>query len=275
MGNKSGIYKIINTVNGQFYIGSSVNILIRWKRHRSRLNLKKHENVYLQRAWDKHGKAKFVFEIIEFVSDNESLLAREQYYLDTLMPFSPKGYNIAKNSSGGDNITFNPNKENIIKKIKLAQKAIWDDARKDQYSKLFEGQNNPNYGNNWSETQKKLLSEKAKTRYNLYGHPFKGKKFKDIVSVEKSLEWRQKLSHSAKLKTKGENPFFGKNHTDETKSKLSKIRAGKYCGGQNKTLIINGVEYDSAGQASKIINVKSSTIRWRCISKNYEGYKYK
>lgn len=82
---KAGIYKITNTYNNKFYIGSSINIDKRWYRHITDLNCCKHHNKHLQRAWKKYGKNSFTFEIIELCKP-EDLLKSEQFYLDLLNP---------------------------------------------------------------------------------------------------------------------------------------------------------------------------------------------
>lgn len=78
-----GIYKIINTINGKCYIGSSININNRWGKHRALLRHNKHENIKLQNAWNKYGEENFQFIIIK-ECDNEILLEEKQRYLDEL-----------------------------------------------------------------------------------------------------------------------------------------------------------------------------------------------
>ncbi len=91
---RSGIYRIVNQVNGKFYIGSATNIASRWSTHRQSLRKGKHHSIHLQRAWDKYGEAAFVFEDLEEV-DVSQLIEREQFYLDTLTPYvQTVGYNI-------------------------------------------------------------------------------------------------------------------------------------------------------------------------------------
>lgn len=102
MGNEKticGIYKITNTVNGKFYIGSSVRIKQRWRNHRSDLRGNRHHSVHLQNAWNKYGEAAFVHSIIEECS-KETLLEREQYYMDLWNPLDINvGYNVAKEAA--------------------------------------------------------------------------------------------------------------------------------------------------------------------------------
>ncbi len=54
--------------------------------HLCALRRKKHHSRYLQRAWTHYRASSFVFEVLEFVSDANQLLQREQHYLDTLQP---------------------------------------------------------------------------------------------------------------------------------------------------------------------------------------------
>lgn len=89
---KSGIYKIINQVNGRFYIGSAVNIKKRWRYHIEDLNKGKHGNSHLQKAWSKYGGDNFTFEILEHC-ELLYLISREQYYLDNTGACE-NGYNI-------------------------------------------------------------------------------------------------------------------------------------------------------------------------------------
>ncbi len=92
-----GVYKIINLVNGKFYIGSIASkngFKQRWNTHKRELNNNIHVNKHLQRAWNKYGKESFLFEIIEIILDRSIVLDREQYYLDLLKPYERNiGYN--------------------------------------------------------------------------------------------------------------------------------------------------------------------------------------
>lgn len=92
---KSGIYNIVNLLNYKIYVGSAVWFNHRWRMHKSDLNLNKHCNKHLQKAWNKYGKECFSFEILEIVIDRDDLLKREQFWIDRLNPDIPEiGYNI-------------------------------------------------------------------------------------------------------------------------------------------------------------------------------------
>ena len=103
---QSGIYKITNTVNGKFYIGSAVDLKKRWGRHVSNLNLNINKSKKLQAAWNKYGQARFVFTVVEYCK-KEILIEREQHYIDTLNP----EYNILQ--VAGSSLGFKQSPEEI------------------------------------------------------------------------------------------------------------------------------------------------------------------
>jgi group I intron endonuclease len=82
----SGIYKIYNLIDDNFYIGSSVNLRKRESTHFNLLKKNKHHCIYLQNAVNKYGINNFIFEIIEYVDCFKNLINREQYYFDLLNP---------------------------------------------------------------------------------------------------------------------------------------------------------------------------------------------
>lgn len=90
----TAVYRIINKINGKLYYGSSCHIEERFYRHKLLLNKGKHENPYLQNAWNKYGDKAFVFEIAE-LCDKTILAIREQFYMDSSRSTEREyGYNI-------------------------------------------------------------------------------------------------------------------------------------------------------------------------------------
>lgn len=83
--NTSGIYCIINIVNGNCYIGSSKNLYFRLREHLSKLRKNKHHCKHLQNSFNKRGKSKFFSIIIEECLE-ESLINREEYWISVLKP---------------------------------------------------------------------------------------------------------------------------------------------------------------------------------------------
>jgi group I intron endonuclease len=83
---ETGIYKIVNLINEDFYIGSALSFKKRKSQHFNLLKNNKHHSIHLQRAVDKYGILNFVFMEIELVDDKKNLLNREQFYIDLLNP---------------------------------------------------------------------------------------------------------------------------------------------------------------------------------------------
>lgn len=116
MENKSGIYEILNTVNGKRYIGSAKNFKVRWGEHRSLLRRKCHHSIHLQRAWDKHGEQSFIFQAILACTPTKQVLEfHEQFMFELLKP----EYNILP--TAGTTLGFKPTAETRAK-MSLAQR---------------------------------------------------------------------------------------------------------------------------------------------------------
>ena len=75
------VYKIINTVNNKFYVGSTNNQYERFRTHRTKLRGNKHHCSHLQAAWNKYGEAAFVFHVIESIGDISLLQSAEDEWL--------------------------------------------------------------------------------------------------------------------------------------------------------------------------------------------------
>lgn len=137
-----GIYKIINTVNLKFYIGSTTNLKQRKASHLSCLRGGYHYNSHLQNSFNKYGESCFVFEILEVVPKTKSLddvRDIEQSYLDKVENWD---------------LCFNANKFAQYLNVSPLSKET-----KIKMSESRKGAKNPNYGKNRSQKVKKLLHE--------------------------------------------------------------------------------------------------------------------
>lgn len=77
---RSGIYAIIHRETGKLYVGSASCLKTRIGYHRSKLRHERHDNSYLQHAWNAHGEAAFDFVLIEECG-RDALLAREGHWM--------------------------------------------------------------------------------------------------------------------------------------------------------------------------------------------------
>ena len=81
----SAVYKITNTVTGDFYIGSSKNVKKRWRDHKAPSTWKKCPNNQMYLDMKNYGIDKFVFEIIAEI-EADKLKETEQKFIETLKP---------------------------------------------------------------------------------------------------------------------------------------------------------------------------------------------
>lgn len=129
----SGIYKIENKVNGKIYIGQSVDVYRRLKKHI--WDIKNENNQYLYRAFRKYGIENFTYELIE-ECPIEELNEKEKYYIKKFNSYvgydNANGYNL--NIGGGSNIGWKPTEEylknlrdaNLGGKSHFARKTVCD-----------------------------------------------------------------------------------------------------------------------------------------------------
>jgi len=247
--NNCGIYSITNSITGDMYIGQSSNLKNRQYGHFNDLRKNKHHSTYLQNAYNKYGESVFEFKIILFC-DKSNLTYYEQ---QCVFAFNSV-YNMMKNcfesrygvpqseaarlkismaTKGSNNPMFGKHhtedskkkmSENLKGKNTKALGRVVSQETRNKLSlinkgkilssetilkiratrKYQVGKYNPNYGNHLSEESKKKISESNK-----------GRKWTDSTR-KKITEYRKKNGHS----------WTGKNHSDETKSKLSKAHTG-------------------------------------------------
>jgi group I intron endonuclease len=173
----SGVYQIVNLINGKRYIGSSKNIKSRWKEHLDKLNKNKHYNIHLKNSWNKYGKENFKFEIIEECLEND-LADKEQYWIDYYRSYERNyGYNLSKNTKA-----FNRGHKDT-------------EESRNKKSLARRGDKNPNYGNGYKisgEKNKhyikidKYIQEKICEKY-IYGFSIYVLAEENNVSIQKIL----------------------------------------------------------------------------------------
>ena len=79
------VYKITNTITGDFYIGSSNDVKRRWREHKWPSTWNKHPNNPMYLDMRKYGIDNFEFGILEEVEEG-SLKEIEQQFIETLKP---------------------------------------------------------------------------------------------------------------------------------------------------------------------------------------------
>lgn len=116
----SGIYKIVNLVNGRVYIGESYHCLQRKRQHLRELKKNRHSNSHLQCAWNKYGKENFKFVIIEICPENIRYL-RERYWIAKYQA-NITGYNQSGGGEGEIGVRYNEERSKKIAKAMTGKK---------------------------------------------------------------------------------------------------------------------------------------------------------
>jgi len=224
----SGVYQITNQINGNRYIGSSMNIKKRWVAHKSKLNIGKHGNQHLQRAWRKYGEENFKFEIVCSCPEDK-IIEFEQFFLDARHP----EYNIAIYASAP--MLGRRASEETRRKMSEANKGktAWNKGKhrseetRRKISEALKGIKNPNYGKHPSAETRRKLSEAHKN----ISTETRRKLSESLKGHTVSMETREKLSET----NKGQIPWNkGKHLSEEHKHKLSEANKGKYPSEEHK-----------------------------------------
>ena len=95
----SAVYKIVNTVTGDFYVGSSKNVLRRWMEHKRLSAWNQCPNKPLYKDMQLYGTDKFKFQILAPVME-EHLKDVEQEFIEMLCPtynmMNAKGWDVER-----------------------------------------------------------------------------------------------------------------------------------------------------------------------------------
>lgn len=177
---KSGIYRWLNTVNGKTYIGSSVNLTIRFNVYfnKNRLTTGSGSRMAINKAILKYGLGNFSLEILEYC-DKRSLIKREQFYLDNLKP----EYNLLK--VAGSNLG---NKHSMLTRKMISDSALGRTFSKETRIKISDALK----GRILSEETKIKIknykhTQEAKLKISLNHHRTKSVKIEDLLSKNKTI----------------------------------------------------------------------------------------
>lgn len=85
--NVPGVYMIRNIASNHIYVGQTQNLRLRKVKHLLALKENRHENIRLQRAWNKYGQSSFMFIVVQRC-DVKFLDYKEQRLLDTIREYS-------------------------------------------------------------------------------------------------------------------------------------------------------------------------------------------
>ena len=256
-----GVYVITELKTGCFYIGSTGNIIKRLNKHWRDLINGAHHNSRFQSLWN-NGAREFNVSFSTIASRDGAYKLEEKmikFFKDSNLLL-----NIGLSSVGGDNLTKNPNRVEIIDRIANSVRARIKSSSPDELKIKFgrNGERNGMFGRTHTpETLAKLRLINIGNQYCL------GKKLSD--------ERRLKISNFAKTRTGEKNPFYGRKHSAETLAKISAVNRNKLPPNTRK-VSVDGELYESATAASRALGTVTATILHRIKSKNpkYKDYHY-
>nr|YP_009710789.1 GIY-YIG endonuclease [Macrolepiota fuliginosa]QFZ98737.1 GIY-YIG endonuclease [Macrolepiota fuliginosa] len=183
---KTGVYCLVNSINGHTYIGSSVNIERRMKSYlnNSFLKSKQNSNMPITLALSKYGQEHFAVLIVEYV-DIENLTLRETYYIASLLPY----YNVLKQGYSSLGYKHTEDTKNLLSE--LAKNRVHSDKTKALISRALVGDNNPFYNKNHS-VESKLRMIEANSAYPVYIY----NSFRELLVIFPSVKTLAKLINS-------------------------------------------------------------------------------
>jgi len=178
------IYKVVNKINGKYYIGKTIQLLLKRKQQHINTAKNKTYNSIFHNAIRKYGGNNFNWKTIKECKSLKEMDNLEIYYINKY--YSKKNcYNMVIDGSSG----MRGRKHSKKTKIKMSK------AHKGKKLKPF------------TEDHKRKIGEPQKGKLNhMYG--------------KKHTEQHKKKISETMLGNN--NHFFGKKHTEETKTKMRK-----------------------------------------------------
>jgi group I intron endonuclease len=183
---KSGVYCLVNNINGHVYIGSSINLASRMKNYLNTTFLKSRQNsnMPIVKALLKYDQSHFSLLIVEYVTP-EFLTVRETFYITEVIPY----YNVLK--QGYSSLGYKHTEETKKWLSELATNRVHTEKTKGLIARALTGENNPFYNKSHSIESKVRMIE-ANSKYPVYIYD----SFKRLLVISPSVLSLAKLIKS-------------------------------------------------------------------------------
>lgn len=255
------VYEISCNLSDSTYVGSTKNLQKRFKQHLTSLQKGTHHSVFFQRFYDKN---KDNIELcINVLSEHEDEISCKEAEEKVINENYDNLFNVSKRSTGGDLLTYHPQLDHIKQKISKTLR------RKHANGEIIlpsqAGELNSNYIHGQSVKVHAPCPECKKDRTVFQSQ-------KDVLCP----------SCTAKKRTGEKNPFYGKTHSPDARSKISKARKvlAEQMNKEGKVLpkavpvFVQGVYYTSSAAAAKALGMLTATLNYRVRSSNWEYRSY-
>jgi len=175
---KSGVYCLINKVNGHSYVGSSVNLASRMRNYLNKafLKSKQNANMPITRSLLKYDYSNFTLLILECVKP-VFLTSRETFYISHIIPY----YNVLK--QGYSSLGYIHTEETKRLLSELAKNRTHSEKTKGLIARAVTGENNPFYNKSHS-IESKIRMIEANSAYSVYVY----NSFKKLLVIYPSVK---------------------------------------------------------------------------------------
>jgi len=226
-----GIYRIVHLPSGKSYVGSSVRVEKRFQQHVCDLKRGEHHAIRLQRAWNKHGRSNFAFEILEIVPEALDLFAVEQRWMDELKVTTVMGYNSLPEAGSYSGAVQSPkaralksaaatsrtHSEETKQKMRDAHRARWERMDPETKAQRVARLNAHRVREHSEESRRKMSVAQSGERNGRYG------KKPTAETLARISEGRRGIKHTEEAKAK----MRGRTLSPEARAKMSAAQRGR------------------------------------------------
>lgn len=240
-----GIYIITNTFNKKVYIGSAKKFRLRWNQHSCKLMQDKHDNHYLQSAFNKYC-ANWEFSILEIINDFTNIYTIEKEYIDRYIKDGFELFNLMDVKDG----------------LFTLKKYI-----RYQASKKISKSNKGKLPTNYFEMRKKLERPILEYENGVFIKEYPSCK---QAGLELNIDYKL-INNLVRKKVKSLRQYPNKQffYKDGLPTRVIKKKSCK------KVYSENGLQFDSAKEAGKYYNCSTETIRQMIYNKINNKYDLK
>jgi group I intron endonuclease len=216
------VYKVTNLLNGKVYVGYKLND------RKSYLG----SGPLIKQAIAKYGRENFQKEILEVCTSIEEVKEQEIFWIKKLNCIAPNGYNITEGGLGATGLKHSPetiekikiarnrNPEERNAKISASKKGVPNPKHSEWMKANFSGSLNPFFGKKQTDETKRKISDAKKGR-SVHSEEWKINHSERIkILWQEHPEWREREIPKNFNST-------GRNHTPETKEKISASSKGR------------------------------------------------
>lgn len=240
-------YVLFEPNTNSYYFGSSDDVDKRIAQHYSDLRAGRHHCAPLQRLWGQYGRLdSFQYPCTsrdEAYETEQALIAANEGTANLL--------NVGRHVRGGDNLTRNPRREEIIASRTETQNRRYEEmgseTRREKWGRS--GENNPMFGRSHDDQARLRISQAQATPETAAR----------LASYKETESYRSAISKAASRRTGEKNTFFGKIHSEESKERIRQAKLGNKPSNAMK-VCVNGITYDSVREACDKVGISYPTM---------------